>query len=498
MATTSACVPGLGKDPGTRSELWNEDLAPTDASQRTWRAHHYVALWIGMVMCIPAYLLASGLIEQGMSAAQAIMTVLLGNLVVLAPMLLIGHAGARHGVPFAVLVRSSFGVRGARLPALLRAIVASGWFGIQCWVGGAAIYAIGNIASGGALQGDRLPGLGISPAQLACFLLFWAMHLYFIARGPESIRWLETVTAPLKVAVILALLAWAWSKAGGFGSMLSSPSQFVEGGAKAGRFWAVFWPSLTAMVGFWATLAMNIPDFTRFARSQRDQVIGQSVGLPVPMGLMAFISVAVTSSTVIIYGEAIWDPVDLAGRLEGAAVAVGLLIITIDTLCVNLAANTVGPAYDFAGIFPRHVNFATGGYITAVIGIVIMPWKLIETTDGYIFTWLIGYGALLGPVMGIMLVDYWLVRRTEIDVPALYEPQGRYAYRKGWNPAAIAAFAIGVLPNLPGFLAQGLPETFGGFPAWLKEIYNYAWFVGVALAAAVYWALMRSQARPRP
>ena len=477
------------------SELWNADLAPADAAHRNWTAWHYVALWVGMVVCIPGYMLAAGLIDQGFSALQAVGMVLGGNLVVLVPMLLNGHAGAKYGVPFAVLVRSSFGTRGARLPALLRALVACGWFGIQCWVGGSAIYAIVNIISAGALVGSKLPGIGIDAGQLGSFVLFWALHLVFIARGPESVRSIESVTAPIKVAILLALLAWAYTRADGFGPLLSAPSQFVEGGAKAGQFWALFWPSFTAMAGYWSGLAMNIPDFTRFARSQKDQFIGQSLGLPLPQAGLAFVGVAVTSATVVIYGKPIWDPVDLAGRLEGLAVAIGLAIITIDTLCVNLAANVVGPAYDFSAIFPRHVNFARGGYLTAVLGVAIMPWKLIESSGGYIFTWLIGYGALLGPVLGIMMADYWVVRRTHIDVGELYRADGVYAYRGGWNPAALAAMAVAVLPNMPGFLAIAFPSAFGGVPAFFKTIYNYAWFTGVVLAVLVYLPMMSSARR---
>ncbi len=475
------------------AELWNPDLAPTDDAHRNWTAWHFLALWIGMVVCIPGYMLAAGLIDQGFSAWQAAGMVLAGNVIVLVPMLLNGHAGAKYAVPFAVLVRTSFGVRGAKLPALLRAVVACGWFGIQCWVGGSAIYAIGNIASGGALVGARMGWIGIDPGQLCSFIVFWALHLWFIARGPESVRWVESITAPVKVLIVLALLAWAWRRADGFGPLLNAPSQFVEGGKKAGQFWTLFWPSFTAMCGYWSTLAMNIPDFTRFARSQRDQVIGQSLGLPLPMGLLAFTGIAVTSATITIYGKAIWDPVDLAGRMEGAAVAIGLAIITIDTLCVNLAANVVGPAYDFAAIFPRHINFARGGTLTAVLGVAMMPWKLIESSGGYIFTWLIGYGALLAPVLGIMIADYWLLRRTHIDVADLYRTDGRYHYRAGWNPAALAAFAAGVLPNLPGFLAVAFPQAFAGVPGVFKVIYDLAWFVGVGLGMGVYWVLMGRQ-----
>ena len=477
------------------SELWNADLAPTDAAHRTWTAYHYVALWIGMVVCIPGYMLAAGMIDQGFSAWQAVSMVLAGNMIVLIPMLLNGHAGARYGVPFAVLVRTSFGTKGAKLPAFLRAIVACGWFGIQCWVGGSAIYAIGNILTGGALVGAKMGWIGIDAGQLGSFIFFWALHLYFIAHGPESVRWIESITAPIKVVIVIALLVWAYTRANGFGEMMNAPSQFVEGGKKAGQFWTLFWPTFTAMAGYWSALAMNIPDFTRFARSQKDQMIGQSIGLPVPQGALAFVGVAVTSATVIIYGKAIWDPVDLASRMEGIAVAIGLAIITIDTLCVNLAANVVGPAYDFTAIFPKHVNFARGGYITAVLGIAIMPWKLIESSGGYIFTWLVGYGALLGPVLGIMIADYWLVRRTNINVQELYKLDGEYSYRDGWNPAAWIAFVVAVAPNVPGFLATAFPQAFGGIPWILREIYNYAWFVTVVISVSVYLPLMAGERR---
>lgn len=472
--------------PRPHSGLWNEDLAPTSAAQRTWRWFHFTALWVGMVMCIPAYTLAASLIESGMSWRQAVGTVFLGNLIVLLPMLLIGHAGAKYGIPYAVLARASFGTRGARLPALLRALVACGWYGIQTWFGGMMIYTLVGVLLGQPLAGDKIAGLGINLGQLVCFLLFWAIQFYFVVHGIESIRKLETYTAPIKIVICFVLLAWAYKQAGGFGPVLEQPSQFVEGGKKAGQFSAVFWPSLTAMVGFWATLALNIPDFTRFAKSQRDQLVGQAVGLPAPMGLLAALAVFVTSATVVIYGKAIWDPVDLASRMSGAAVLIALIILLIDTVSVNLAANLVGPAYDFSALSPRHVSYKTGGYITVGIAIAIMPWKILESTQGYIFTWLIGYSALLGPVAGILIVDYYLLRRTELQVDALYCEGGEYSYRGGWNWVAVLAFVLGVLPNVPGFLNAAFPQSFPDVGDLFKQIYTYAWFVGLGIASVVY------------
>jgi NCS1 family nucleobase:cation symporter-1 len=486
----------VSPDPAAATHLWNADLAPTSAAQRTWRWYHFAALWVGMVMCIPAYTLSASLIESGMSGWQAVFTVFLANAIVLLPMLLIGHAGTKYGIPYAVLARSSFGTTGARLPALMRAIVACGWYGIQTWFGGSMIYTLLGVMAGHEIGGDKLDGLGVNGAQLVCFIAFWAVQFYFIWHGMESIRKLETYTAPLKIVICFVLLGWVYNKAGSFGPLLSQPSQFVEGGKKAGQFWSTFWPSLTAMVGFWATLALNIPDFTRFARSQRDQVVGQTIGLPLPMGLLSALAVIVTSATVVLYGKALWDPVDVASRMTGAAVLVALLILLIDTVSVNLAANLVGPAYDFSALAPKHVSYKAGGYITAGIALVMMPWKILETTQGYIFTWLIGYSALLGPIAGVLIIDYYFVRKTELNVEELYRDHGIYSYGNGWNMAAIVAFLAGVLPNIPGFLNAAFPASFPQVGEGFKTIYTYAWFVGMAISAAVYGAMMKGKSLP--
>lgn len=475
----------MNRDVEARSadSLWNEDLAPTTIETRTWDWKSYAALWVAMVVCVPTYMLAGGLVSEGMSWWQAVLTVLLGNIIVLVPMILIGNAGAKHGVPFPVLLRSSFGTKGARIPAIARGLVACGWFGINTWVGGSAIYVIVNALTGDAIVGSPLPFLGIDLGQFLCFIGFWAMHLYFIKNGTESIRWLETYAAPFLIAMGLALLGWAYTTAGGFGEMLSAPSQFADGGAKEGQFWGVFVASLTAMVGFWATMALNIPDFTRFAKSQRDQIIGQAVGLPLPMALFAFISVAVTSATVTIYGEAIWDPIALAGRMGGFGVLLALAALVVATLTTNLAANVVAPAYGFSNLNPKKISFMMGGYITAGIGIAIFPWKLMETAGGYLFVWLIGYSALLGPIAGILIVDYFLVKKTELDMDALFDHDGKYG---AWNSAGLMALTIGILPNLPGFLhAAGILEY---VPAIFDTLYSYAWFVGLFVAGAVYFA----------
>jgi NCS1 family nucleobase:cation symporter-1 len=358
------------------SPLINPDLAPVGTSRRTWGMYDIAALWISMSACIPTYMLASSLIAEGMNWYQAVLTVFIGNAIVLVPMILNGHAGTKYGIPFPVYCRAAFGVRGANIPALLRAFVACGWFGIQTWIGGWAIY---KIIAMYVPSWDLLPPwiAGINIAQFACFMFFWGINMAVIYRGIESIRFLLDIKAPLLIALGLVLLAWAYQQAGGFGPMLSQPSQFVPGGAKDGQFWAVFFPSLTGMVGFWATLSLNIPDFTRYARSQRDQMLGQAIGLPATMGLYAFIGVAVTSATIVIYGgPPIWDPVVLITRFTNPLVlALSLFALCLATLATNLAANVVSPANDFSNLWPSRITFRTGGLITGIIGILIQPWK---------------------------------------------------------------------------------------------------------------------------
>jgi NCS1 family nucleobase:cation symporter-1 len=472
-------------------DLINEDIRPTTDEERHWSVMNMASLWVGMVVCVPTYMLAAGLIKQGMSWWQAVLTVMLGNVIVLVPMILNGHPGTKYGVPFPVLARASFGIHGAQIPSLLRALVACGWFGIQTWVGGSAIYQLLNALTDKGLVGEALPLLGIDFGQFACFLFFWFIQLVIVYKGVESIRILETAAAPFLIVMGLALLGWAYVKAGGFGEMLSAPSQFAPGGEKEGQFFSVFFPSLTAMVGFWATLSLNIPDFTRYAKSQRDQILGQAVGLPTTMTLFAFIGVAVTSATVSIFGEAIWDPTVLLGRMGGGfAVIISLFALTIATLSTNIAANVVSPANAFTNIAPSKISFRIGGMVTAGIGVAIFPWKLLASTDGYIFTWLIGYSALLGPIGGILIADYFIVRRTELDIEQLYKKKGLYTYKGGFNPIAVVAFFIAVAPNLPGFLkAAGAVES---VPEIFNTIYTYAWFVGFILAALIYVVGMKA------
>lgn len=471
----------------------NHDLAPVRIKERKWGTKDVAALWISMSACVPTYMLASSVIAEGMSWWQAVLTIFLGNTIVLLPMLLNAHAGTKYGIPFPVYCRPSFGILGANVPAILRALVACGWFGIQAWIGGWAIYKILTVWIPSWDKLENLPFVGINVPQLVCFLLFWGVNMLVIYKGIESIRILLNIKAPLLIVLGLALLYWAYSKAGGFGPMLDKPSAFDAGQAKAGQFWAFFFPALTGMVGFWATLSLNIPDFTRYAYSQRDQAVGQALGLPTTMGLFSFIGVAVTSATVVIYGETIWDPVILITRFKNPVLlVVALAALVIATLATNIAANVVSPANDFANISPKKISFRTGGLITGVIGILIQPWRLVSDPSGYIFTWLVGYSALLGSIGGVLIADYYLVRKTKLDLVKLYEKDGPYWYKGGWNPIAIVALCAGILPNLPGFLGVVKWAKVGDF--WLK-LYNYAWFVGFGLSFVVYAGLTLALAK---
>src|SRR3954469_12644003 len=403
------------------SRLHSPDLAPVPTARRTWKLWNFAALWISMAACIPTYMLASSLIGGGMNWSQAILTIFLANIIVLIPMVLNAHAGTKYGIPFPVYCRASFGVYGAMFPAILRALVACGWFGIQTWIGSEAIHKILTIFIPSMAHGTPLAGLGISMSQLVCFLFFWAINMLVIYLGINSIRLLLIIKAPLLIALGLLLLGWAYTQANGFGAMLSQPSAFDPGQPKAGQFWSFFFPALTGMIAFWATLSLNIPDFSRYAKSQRDQIVGQALGLPLTMALYSFIGVAVTSATTIIYGKTIWDPVDVLTKFTNPVVLViAMFALCLATLATNIAANVVSPANDFAHLSPRNITFRTGGLITAVIGVVMMPWKLIESSHGYIFTWLVGYSALLGPIGGIMIADYYVLRRRQLHLGALY------------------------------------------------------------------------------
>jgi NCS1 family nucleobase:cation symporter-1 len=475
----------LTKDVST-SPLWNADLAPTRLEQRTWSTYSIAALWIGMSVVITTYTLASGLMQQGMTWWQALSTILLGNVIVLVPMVLNAHAGTKYGVSFPVLCRASFGVKGANVPATLRAIVACGWFGIQTWIGGLALDAL--LAAAWPTWSQVPGGVWIA------FFVFWLIQVAIILRGLEGIRLLESWSAPLLLGGGLALLIWAVREGGGLGRILGESARLQQGHTP---FWQLFPAALTANVGYWATLSLNIPDFTRYARSQRSQVLGQILGLPTTMTAFAFIGVAVTSATIVLFGEPIWDPVALIARIGNPTVIiVGALVILAAQLTTNMAANVVSPANDFSSLAPRRVSYVMGGLLTAIIGVAMMPWKLYADASAYIFTWLIGYSSLMGAIGGILIADYWILRGRELSLNDLFEVRGRYAYHNGVNRRAIAALVLAIAPVVPGFVrAATTPRGQIANPTFFDALYTYAWFVTFGLSAVIYLVLMRGRDR---
>ncbi len=454
------------------SPLYNEDLAPVPISRRNWSTYNYAALWISMAHCIPTYMLASGLMASGMNWSQALITILLGNTIVLVPILLNSHPGTKYGIPFPVFARAAYGTFGSNVPALMRALVACGWFGIQAWIGGEAVYTFFSAVIPGwpTLLG---PGFGgHSTTAWLSFLLFWGLNIVIIYRGMDLVRKVENWAAPFVLIMTAILLWWAIHRANGLGPLLAHPGRFQT----FGEFWPVFAPSLTAMIGFWATLSLNMPDFTRFGRSQREQAVGQVVALPTTMSVFAAMGVLITSATAIIYGEAIWDPVQLVGKFSSPiVVAVSMFTVVVATVAVNIAANVVSPANDFANAFPRVIRFKTGGLITGVLGIVIQPWKLLADPSGYIYAWLLGYSGGLGSIAGVLIADYWLVRGRELRLEDLYLADGVY---RGWNLRAIAATAIGCALAWIGLAVPAL-----------KSLYDYAWFVGFFAAGLAHVAM---------
>ena len=474
------------------SSLWNPDLAPTTIKERTWSTWNIAALWIGMSVVITTYTLAGGFIEAGMNWWQAMITILLGNTIVLIPMVLNAHAGTKYGISFPVLCRASFGTKGANVAAIARAIVACGWFGIQTWIGGAALDSLFSAMSGS--WGQLFGGSGVFEVAFhtwIAFFLFWGIEVFIILKGIEGIKYLETWSAPLLLFGGAVLLWWASSRAGGLGRVLEESSALQK---QQNAFWSIFPGALTASVGYWATLSLNIPDFTRYAKSQRSQMMGQALGLPLTMTAFAFIGVAVTSATLLIFGKPIPDPVELVSRFNSIWVILfATVIIFAAQLTTNMAANVVSPSNDFSNLNPKRISYVMGGIITAVVGVMMMPWKLLGSMGAYIFTWLIGYSGLMGAIAGIMICDYWVLRRQRLSLAELFNEKGRYTYTKGFNWYALISFVVAVVPVVPGFLRAAV--TRGGQvanPGFLDTLYTYAWFVTFAIGFVLYFIFMRN------
>ncbi|KAL2923700.1 Purine-uracil permease NCS1 [Bienertia sinuspersici] len=442
------------------------------------------SLWIGLVVGVPTYYLAGSLVDLGMAWWQGIATVVAANLILLVPLVLTGEPGVRYGIPFPVLARSSFGIRGAHVPTLLRALVGCGWYGIETWIGGEAIFLLLPHSIKHSSISKVLPWLGTSPLEFFCFITFWVAQLSVVWHGMEGIRKVEKYSAPILITLTSCLVIWTYVKAGGLTHMLSQSSRL-----STSQFWALFFPSLTANISFWATLALNIPDFTRYAKSQKDQILGQ-VGLPIFMGLFTFVGVAVTASTEVIFGRVISNPIQLLGEIGGLATMIMAIVgISLATITTNIAANIVAPANALVNLSPSNFTFRRGALLTALLGIAFQPWRLLKSSESFVYTWLVGYSALMGPIGGIILADYYLIKKMKLSINELYtlKQDGAYYYSRGYNLAAMAALTVGILPVLPGFLQKigvltSVPQVF-------VTIYNNAWFFSFFAAGILYWVI---------
>ena len=543
----------------SQSPLYSEDLAPVSKENRTWNKWNLAAIWVGMAVCIPTYLLASYMIKTGLNWYEALIIIGLANLIITIPMILNGHAGVKYGVPFPVMGRAAFGTKGIHIASVTRGVIACGWFGVQTWIGGLAIYAIFNAVTG--TTGE----LGLSVGKFFGFAIFWFINIYFIWKGTESIKWLETYSAPILIIMGIALIGWSYAKADGFSIVLDQSQQLEktsvtinqenntyflhlnalhdkEGNLKVTEYQiisdeALTWISytnepisitdaenvqvqfrnsevspviessivtaslvsltesssklwsyllwLTAMVGFWATMSISIADITRYASTQKDQMAGQFIGLPGTMMLYSFVGIFVTCAAVInfkdvlIADDAPWDPVSLIAKFKSPVVViVAQIFMLIATLSTNIAANVIAPANAFSNLFPKKISFRMGGLITGIIGIVIAPWWLLNEISGF----LIFVSGLLGPVLGILITDYYLIRKKRIELAELYKVEGLYSYKKtGFNKAAIIALFIGVFLALIGYW---LPV--------LNFLYSLSWFTGFIISSIIYYVMMKN------
>jgi NCS1 family nucleobase:cation symporter-1 len=454
------------------SPVYNEDLAPTKISQRTWNKWHIMSLWIGMAVCVPTYTLGAVLTTYfGLNIMEALWTILAANIIVLIPLILNAYPGTKYGIPFPILLRSSFGIYGSNLPALIRAFIACGWFGIQTMFGGLAIHLfLSRIFPAWASLG----GVG----EVIGFAIFWVMNIYVVVKGSRAIQILEVIAAPLLIVVGIVLIVWAIPQID-LPAMIAAPARRPIGASP----WSYIFGGLTAMVGFWATLSLNIPDFSRYAVSQRDQTIGQILGLPLTMFLFAMLGVVMTAASPVLVGEVVSDPVNLIGKIDSPIMgAFGLFIIFVATISTNAAANILSPANDFQNAFPKKINFKRGVYLTGIIGIILMGWELLRklgliqsnvSVESIYSNWLLSYSSLLGPIAGIMIMDYFIIKKQNIHLIDIYKVDGIYPKV---NRAGMVAFLIPVLLTTLCLITDT--------NLW---IYKYGWFVGSALGAIIYF-----------
>ncbi|MEJ2024125.1 MAG: NCS1 family nucleobase:cation symporter-1, partial [Deltaproteobacteria bacterium] len=514
-----------------RSQFYNKDLAPVRLEKRTWGYYEYFAMWVGMSVCVPTWMLGASMIAAGFDWLTTIFTIFLGNVIVLIPMILDSFAGAKYGIPFPVFLRSAFGLFGANIPALLRGIIACGWFGIQTMI---MAYAIDGILvelapAYGNLKGV-VPFFGLPTHVVISFLMSWLVTVIICYISPPwkaspGIRWLNNLASPILLFIGIMLLIWGVSKAGGWGPIFNQTRTAP---------WSK-WPAfLTAMVAYWSTLALNIPDLTRFAKSQKVQYLGQSLGLPPTMTAYSFIGVAVTSATVVIYGSAIWDPVKLMIKTGSPFyIFVGLVFVILATLTTNITANMVSPINDFMHLIPKYLNWERTTIVIALIGVLMQPWRFLADPKAYIWTWLLGYGAFTGGIAGVIIADYWQIRKQKLKLHDIYIKDGYYNFNAGsanwvaviyglilvvitillWNAGAILGkgwpstlttlvLVLGLLAGIYLYISKVKGVNFAGVLAlftgvvgslvlskYSEVLSQWTWFTGAIIGYIAYWIL---------
>jgi NCS1 family nucleobase:cation symporter-1 len=461
-----------------KSPRYNEDIAPTKIAERTWNRWNIASLWVGMAICVPTYTLGGVLtVYFGLSVTEALWTIFVANLVVLIPLTLNAYPGTRYGIPCPVVLRASFGIVGSNVPALIRAIVACGWFGVQTLFGGIAIHLLlSALFDGWAALGGTGEVLG--------FFIFWAANITVVIRGSESIKLLETLAAPLLLIVAIGLIVWALPKVS-ISEILSIPANRPADAPLASYFMA----ALTAMVGFWATLSLNIPDFSRFAESQRSQIAGQIIGLPITMFIFSGLGVLLTSASFGLVGETIADPINLIGKIDSPFwVVLAMLMIILATISTNTAANVVSPTNSFQNIAPKLINETKGVLLTGFIGVILMSWELAKklgwfesdvSIESLYSNWLLGYSSLLGPIAGIMILDYFVVRKQHYELRDLYLSGRSYP---DWHVPGLVAFLVPVALTVIAIVTGKL--------SWF---YDYGWFTGSFLGGLIYWFMCRGK-----
>ncbi len=458
---------------------WNDDLRPCSLREHSWPASKFASLWIGMCLCLPTYSLAASMIALGMNWWESVLTILCGSAIVMGAILLVSHAGTKFGIPYPVFARLWFGTRGAHIPALARAVIAAGWFGINSWFGGQALDAI--------LVRLVPVWSGFSWHLGLAFALFWAINVAIAMRGPQAIGRLAQISAPTLALGAIALFVWAIHSAGGFGPLLAQPAK-IHGSV----FWVSFIPSVVGVIAFWATLALNIPDYTRYAVSQRAQLRGQILSMPLTMALFSFVGITVTSATVALFGSALWNPVQLIVKFPSAVVVIAGIIIILSSVTINVGANVMAPARAFENLWPRRITFAWGAVLTGLLSLVMQPWYLLSSFTNYIFIWLGAYGAMLGAFDGIAIADYWLVRKRRLDLAQLYAPKGIYAYAGGVNLFAVVALAIGWLLAIACAVVLSVHAPWaGGLNGFFTRLSSGGWAVSLIGGLAAYALLMQ-------